>query len=72
MTIEITNLWEQLCSIAIDTRAHCHTGFNLGKSSTFYINMHSDLLPLLGISTPKNFLSIMQFSSIHINLGCTD
>ena len=31
--------------------------------------MHSNLLPLLGIGTPKIFSSITQFSPIHINLG---
>ena len=31
--------------------------------------MHSNPLPLLAISTPKNFSSIIQFSRIHINLS---
>ena len=30
--------------------------------------MHSNLLQLLGISTPENFSSILQFSLILINL----
>ena len=31
--------------------------------------MHSNLLPLLGISIPKEFSSIAQLLPIHINLG---
>ena len=31
--------------------------------------MHPNSLPLLGISTPKNFSLIIQFSPNHINLN---
>ena len=31
--------------------------------------MYPNSLPLLGISTPKCFSSIIQFSQIHINLS---
>ena len=73
ITIEITSLQEQLHSIAICTNVHCCTSFHFQELSvyllTFYMNMHSNSLPLLGICTPKNLSSIIQLSPIRINLG---
>ena len=31
--------------------------------------MHSNILPLLGISTPEHISSVIQFSPILVNLG---
>ena len=73
ITFDITNLWQQLRYSFVVCKCALLDKFSPLRIFSIIINIihniHSNLLPLLNISTPKNLSSIKQFLPIHINLG---